>query len=87
MYNLGTHYFMGKGAEQDFGEAVRLFEGAADRGFPQAMFNLATMLGEGRGVPQDVERSLEWYARAAEHGVKEAEMILGDPDSADNPPS
>lgn len=50
-FNVGTHYFSGRGVEQDMGEAAKWFERAAVAGMTQAMVNLGNMYLEGLVPP------------------------------------
>ena len=50
---LGLAYAMGKGALQDFKEAMKWYRLAANQAHSDAQYNLALMFGQGRGVPQE----------------------------------
>lgn len=50
-FNVGTHYFSGRGVEQDMGAAATWFERAAAAGMTQAMVNLGNMYLEGLVPP------------------------------------
>jgi TPR repeat protein len=43
-------YANGKGVEQDFKEAIKWFQKAADQGFAEAQYNLGFMYDKGQGV-------------------------------------
>lgn len=66
-FNVGTHYFSGRGVEQDMAKAALYFERAAEAGMTQAMVNLGNMQLEGL-VGGGVEAAKGWYRRAAELG-------------------
>ena len=68
---LGFMYHVGEGVEQDFEEAVRLYEMAAEQGFGHAQYNLAVMYVRGkRWVEQDYSEATWWYRLAiGEYGL------------------
>ena len=51
--NLGTMYYTGQGAHQDYAEALRWFRQAAAQGLTPAQYNLGVMYDGGYGVRQD----------------------------------
>ncbi|WP_305801890.1 tetratricopeptide repeat protein, partial [Thiolapillus sp.] len=75
--NLGLMYANGRGVRQDFKEAVKWYQKAAEQGLPKAQVNLGLMYGEGQGVRQDFKEAVKWYRKAAEQGLTEAQIILG----------
>jgi TPR repeat protein len=79
-FNVGTHFFSGRGVEQDMGKAAVFFARAAGAGMTQGMINLGNMYLEGlvpRGlegvesVGEGVAAAKVWYRRAAEAGDPE----------------
>lgn len=54
-----------QGVPQDYSEAARLFELAADQGDRNALFNLGKLYFEGKGVDKDIAAALGFYRRAA----------------------
>ena len=66
-FNVGTHYFSGRGVEQDMGAAAKWFERAAAAGMTQAMVNLGNMHLEGLVPPPPPEA-----AAASDAGAEEA---------------
>lgn len=58
-------YVEGKGASQDYGEAVRWFKKAAIQGFAEAQTNLGVRYVNGEGVPQDYVQAHMWLNLAA----------------------
>ncbi len=82
-YNVGTHYFSGRGVEQDMAQAAVFFGRAARAGMTQGMVNLGNMYLEGlvpRGLEglegEGVEAAKVWYRRAAEAGDAEGLACL-----------
>jgi TPR repeat protein len=65
-------YDKGQGVEQDFKEAVKWYQKAADQGDVDAQFNLGVMYAEGEGVEQDYVTAYTWYNIAAAKGDTQA---------------
>ena len=63
----------GTGVEQDYLEARKWYERAADQGEVGAQLQLAELYLYGRGVEQDNIRAHMWFSIAANHGMKFAE--------------
>jgi len=74
---LGNMYAFGQGVGQDFAEATRLYQIAADGGLPVANFNLGLMYETGRGVAPDAGAAFRFYFKAAEKGVAAAQFNVG----------
>ena len=66
--NLAHLYRRGLGVPQDFAEAAKWYERAADIGLASAQVNLALMYIRGQGVNRDYERAAEWLDLAARQG-------------------
>ena len=47
-------YEKGQGVPQDYGEAVKWFQKAADQGYANAQYNLGVIYDQGLGVPPDL---------------------------------
>ena len=60
--------FGGNAAEQDDAEAFRLYQLAANQGFPVAMFATGDCYYLGRGVEQDYQQAAEWYLKSLNAG-------------------
>jgi uncharacterized protein len=80
----GLTYFRGNGVRQDFVEAVRWFQMAADLGQTKAQFYLGECYAHGWGVEADLEEATRWYRQAhdsyrqaAEEGEAVAQLQLG----------
>jgi TPR repeat protein len=74
--NLGNMYYVGQGVEQDYAEALRLYELAAEQGYASAQTKLGYMYSEGLGVEQDYAEALRLYKLAAEQGNATAQNNL-----------
>jgi TPR repeat protein len=61
-------YGQGKGAKQDYVEAVKYWRLASAQGYARAQFNLGNMYGKGKGVKQDYVTAHMWYDLAAAQG-------------------
>ena len=66
---LATRYEHGRGVEQDYGEAFRLYCLAAERGDAEAHYHLGWMYFNERGVPRDPARAAWWLRHAVDAGV------------------
>ncbi len=67
----------GTGAKQDYGEAVKWYQKAADQGDAAAQNNLGAMYLRGMGVAQSDVDALRWYLRAAVEGYPAAQTNVG----------
>lgn len=67
-FNVGTHYFSGRGVEQDMGAAAKWFERAAAAGMTQAMVNLGNMYLEGLVPPPPASAAVPADASSASAG-------------------
>lgn len=71
-YELGVAFYTGEGVAEDEGEAVRLFQLAAEKNHPAACYMLGDCLLDGVGVEVDRGQALEWLVRASELGHRGA---------------
>ena len=62
---------------QDFGEALKWYQLAADQDNLDAQFALGLMYLKGQGVPKDHEEGMEWIESASEHDHPAALYHLG----------
>jgi TPR repeat protein len=70
----GVNFQKGRyGFPQDYGQAVRLYQKAADAGSPVALYNLATCYWSGFGVSRDQLAAYDLMKKAVALGYKEAE--------------
>ena len=65
----------GLGVEQDFKEAVKWFEKAADQGAAMAQNNLGGMYEKGLGVEENYVTAYTWVSIAAFNGFEIAKEI------------
>jgi TPR repeat protein len=70
-------YGRGLGVEQDFKEAFKWYQKAADQGDAIAQHNLGQMYHQGQGVEQDFKEAVKWYQKAADQGYAKAQSNLG----------
>ena len=75
--SLGVYYDRGEGVDQDFKEAVKWYQKAADQGHAGAQYNLGLMYRNGQGVEQDIKEAVKWYQKAADQGYAMAQSNLG----------
>jgi TPR repeat protein len=67
----------GQGIPQNYGEAFRWFQKAAEQGDTSAQFALGVKYASGKGVPQNDRMAFSWYRKAAEQGEASAQNNLG----------
>jgi uncharacterized protein len=67
-YEFGRIYMFGLGVSQDYQQAAKWYELAADGGLPAAQFTMGFLYEQGKGVRQDYSRALEYYHAAADQG-------------------
>jgi TPR repeat protein len=75
---LGSMYWNGRGAPQDFKQAVALYQLAADQGNAVAEYDLGAAFEHGQGVSQDYAQAISWYRKSAEQQLALAETALGE---------
>ena len=75
--NLGLMYDNGQGVGQDFKEAAKWYQKAADQGDADAQYNLGLMYDNGEGVKQNKKEAVNWYRKAAVQGLAGAQWWLG----------
>ncbi len=68
-------YDRGKGVPQDYQEAVRWYQKAAEQGHAWAQVNLGLMYARGQGLAQDYVQAYRWYTLAAGQGDDLAEKF------------
>ena len=64
-------------SSENYTEAFKCFQKAAEQGNALAQCNLGFMYQYGRGVKQDYFKAFEWYQKAAEQGLAVAQFNLG----------
>lgn len=73
---LGFMYDMGYGAKQDFSEAIKCYQKAANLGSALAEYNLGIMYEKGLGTNQDLKMAAEFYKKSANQNFKFAQFNL-----------
>lgn len=76
-YELGVHFFDGKGTPQDYNESERWYRKSADQGYAPAQCALGFMFEQGVGVSKNYAEGMRWYRKAADQGNADAEYNLG----------
>ena len=74
---LGHMYYNGKGVAQNYGEAFKWFQKAAENGETGAYAWLGVLYYNGQGVAQNYGEAFKWSQKAAESGVADAYVGLG----------
>jgi len=75
--NLGAAYLTGRGVPQDYAQAARWYERAANSGDPLAQNEIGYFYQTGIGVARDPARAVQWYQRATDGGFLEGKVNLG----------
>jgi TPR repeat protein len=75
-FNLGNKYYHQVEVE-DFKEAVKWYQKAADQGHAGAQTSLGQMYRLGQGVKQDFEKAIKLHQKAADQGYARAQTRLG----------
>ena len=70
-YNIGLMYAGGFGVNQDYKEAVRWYQMAAEKGYAPAQIELGVMYAEGWGVSQNYISAYMWFDLAAVQSTDE----------------
>lgn len=79
-YSLGNMYQAGKGVEQDYAKAARLYSEAAEeesRGRHLAQQQLGDLYLEGNGVGKDLEKAEAYWLAAVGTGYAYSQNLLG----------
>lgn len=71
----GGEYVAGDRA--DYGQALNIWLGEAQKGSPEAQYYAATLYEKGPGGQPDYQQAADWYRKAAEQGDKRAAVSLG----------
>jgi len=69
-------YANGLGVEQDFAEALAIYQQAAEQNNAQAMLNLGMLYVNAQGTPQDLEAAVSNFRAAATLGYAPAQANL-----------
>ena len=73
----GAQLAHGEGVEQDYAQAAKFYQSAAEKGHVAAQYNLAYLYEHGLGVAHDFKQAATWYRKAALQGDAEAQNNLG----------
>jgi TPR repeat protein len=63
--------------EQEFPEALEIFQRYAEKQEPSAQYHLCMLYHEGLGVERDEDEAFLWCKRAADAGILDAQYQLG----------
>lgn len=75
-YGLAVMFELGQGVAQNYNEAARWYQLAADQHYAMASNNLAMLYEAGKGVPKDISIAVELYREAATQGLPSAQYNL-----------
>jgi TPR repeat protein len=73
---LATFFYRGEVVTQNLATARQLFQAAAQRRQPDAMFNLAVMLAQGQGGDKDLAAAYAWCSLSKGLGHEQAAAAL-----------
>ena len=71
-YEVGVRFAEGKGVPQNFDEAAKWYDRAAQAGVVPAVFRLGTFYEKGLSVKKDTDIARRYYLQAAERGSAKA---------------
>jgi TPR repeat protein len=74
---LGTLYFEGIGLSQNFAEANKWWQMAANQGDANSQYNLGMSYNLAMGVTKDDVMAAMWWAKASEQGEPKSQYMLG----------
>lgn len=77
-FSLGERYRLGSGVAQNWFEACRWYQMAAEQGNALAQCALAGCYAQGRGVRKDLAHAFAWYEKAAAQNLPQAQWNLGE---------
>jgi len=66
--HLGLCYKFGDGVKKDLKEALRYYQLASDRGYPEAQTHLGLCYENGNGVERDLKEAVRYYRLASDQG-------------------
>ena len=69
-------YEQGRGAAQDYTQAVDWYRKAAEQNEAAAQYSLGLMYEQGTGVPRNLTEASRWYQLAAKNGDPDAKAAL-----------
>jgi len=75
---MGDRYKQGLGVAQNWFEACRWYQMAAEQDNAVAQCALAACYAEGKGVKKDLAHAFAWFEKAAAHNVPLAQWNLGE---------
>ncbi|MFA6561029.1 MAG: tetratricopeptide repeat-containing serine protease family protein [Verrucomicrobiia bacterium] len=68
-FKLGVRYHYGEGVPQNYSEALKWFQKAAEQGFAPAQSELGYMHEQGHGTTVNFDEAVKWYRKAADQGL------------------
>jgi len=74
---LGEFYEKGLGVNQDFKEAIRLYQIGVSKNYHISINHMGRMYEKGQGVPQNYQEAVKRYRKASEKCLKMAHHNLG----------
>ncbi|WP_295072761.1 tetratricopeptide repeat protein [Ruminococcus sp.] len=75
-FNLGEHFFYGRGVKQDYAKAVKWYIMSSDRGDCSSQKKLADCYYLGQGTERNIAKAAHRYEQAAEQGDYDSQKAL-----------
>lgn len=75
--DLAWEYYNGNDVAQNYGEAMKWFQMAANQGYARAQFGLGVCYDWGKSVVKNSNEAVKWYRKAADQGHTNAQWNLG----------
>ncbi len=75
-FDLGQMHGAGRGTEQDYAEAYKWYQLAAEQGLAVAQASIGAMYQYGLGIMPDDTQAMKWYSYAAKQGLAVAQYLL-----------
>ena len=76
--DLACSYLFGRGVDQSYEMASRLFSELAEEGVADAQYDLGVMYFEGKGVPQSYDGAARLFRMASESDRASARSMLSE---------
>jgi hypothetical protein len=73
---LGLMYTSGKGGGQNYTDAMKCFQVAAEQGYFDAHIGIGNLYAYGLGVEQDLNKALHWWELALKEGHPKAAHLV-----------
>ena len=76
---MGWFYQAGENVTQDYAEAIKWYEKAANEGHPVAMYALGGLYYNGMGTTKSEDKGMVWFKKSADKGYPPAIEFISEP--------